>query len=394
VPEIPSHSKAKHLILEDYLENWLVTVCGNHRGQSGTVTLIDGFCGGGRYRDITNILSPWYGSPVRMLSAMRKGLDALHNTKGKPGFQLDMKFIFVDENPDHIACLKREIAAAGFEEWLQYCEFITGNFEDQYPHCLSTVDERGGFSIFLLDPFGYTDVSMNAMRSIMQNERAEVLFTFMIDFIQRFISSRDQRVQKALSLLEAEGYFTHIGDSFEQQMAARNDTLRLFRNKSGARSVYTFHVMRKINVVEYFLVHLSNNPTALQVLKDSLWKYNNRELSCGFHYKLDGMGFVAPQDFQGQAQLFSMEERNRQQCIELLEDDVMPLVKAEGISFRELTARTMQLNPARRQDYVDFVRLENQLQVQRDGRLTKAELLRNSDIIKRNPQLFFFFQAS
>ncbi|MGD1715620.1 hypothetical protein [Dapis sp. BLCC M172] len=51
LPTIDPHTKAKHQIIEEYIENLIITLYGKTRYGERTFTFIDGFCGGGMYDD-------------------------------------------------------------------------------------------------------------------------------------------------------------------------------------------------------------------------------------------------------------------------------------------------------------------------------------------------------
>src|SRR5262245_15095545 len=68
-----------------------------------TLTLVDGFCGGGEYRHHrTNAIVP--GSPLILLDGVRAAEAAVNASRRKP-VRVDARFIFVDENPKVLAYL-------------------------------------------------------------------------------------------------------------------------------------------------------------------------------------------------------------------------------------------------------------------------------------------------
>jgi three-Cys-motif partner protein len=69
-PIIRAHSLAKHRVLEKYLLRYVDVLTGNLRIQEFRFTLVDGFAGGGLYRDWQTNESH-FGSPLLMLDAMR-----------------------------------------------------------------------------------------------------------------------------------------------------------------------------------------------------------------------------------------------------------------------------------------------------------------------------------
>jgi hypothetical protein len=70
IPSIDIHTEAKHQILEEYIENLIITLYGKARYGETTFTFIDGFCGGGIYQKDHNY---WEGSPIRIMKAVRSG---------------------------------------------------------------------------------------------------------------------------------------------------------------------------------------------------------------------------------------------------------------------------------------------------------------------------------
>lgn len=111
IPVIDPHTKAKHQIIEKYIENIIVTLYAKGRRGETTFTLIDGFCGGGMYEDCDND-TEWEGSPIKMIQAVRRGYK---NSRRK--YSLNVKFIFIDSSQNHLECLKNySMPKAGLEQ--------------------------------------------------------------------------------------------------------------------------------------------------------------------------------------------------------------------------------------------------------------------------------------
>ncbi len=91
------HSSAKHRVLRKYLERYVSVLTSNVKIDQLRLTLVDGFAGGGRFRDIeTNEDRP--GSPLVMLEAMEEAEKEAQRIRQKP-FNLDVQYIFVEKNP-------------------------------------------------------------------------------------------------------------------------------------------------------------------------------------------------------------------------------------------------------------------------------------------------------
>jgi len=403
LPPIEPHSQAKHKVLEDYIKNWIATLCGNNIGNSKTVTLIDGFCGGGMYRDPENGDAPWVGSPIRMIHSVKQGLDFVKHEKRKLTYELRAKYIFIDERSEYLDCLKLQMSHSGLSEYVNNpdkCEFICGKFENTIHGVLKDVKERGGSSFFFLDPLGYTDVSMERLREIVALGTSEILYTFMIDFIRRFLSQRDGSLQNALGkVLEAEGYYasplSEDMDTQSNQEYLRNETMRLFRDRGGARYVYSFALLHNASLVKYYLIHLASSSTAQKVMKNSLWELNNMNIMYQFRYEVYGLGFRTPDYYECNGSIFNFQESNTQAAIQNLDTELMPTIHnaEDGIELGSLHNQTMQTNPATWEHYIRYVneqRSNKEIQVLRDGKITTAKNLKPGDVITKSqqPKLF------
>ena len=391
LPNIEPHTKAKHKILEDYVADWIFTLCGNNMGKRKTVTLIDGFCGGGMYRDCNKL---WYGSPIRLINAVDQGLERVKKDKSKPYYQLNVKYIFIDNKQSHIDCLKKQMQVSGLGKYVNnpdLCSFICEDFELIVSKIISSLKQRKGSSLFILDPFGYTDVSMQTIRQIISLQKSEIVYTYMIDFVRRFLKERNGSLNNAFNnILEAGGYYELANidqDIYSQQEYLRNETLRLFRDKGKAPYVYSFALLQTERLVTYYLIHLANSPTAQKVIKNSLWIHNTMNLSYQFNYDVYGMGFRSPDFYNSNQRLFNINEGNERAAIENLNNDVMKRIHfAKQVNFGTLHNSTMQFNPATVKHYTMFIdeqRDAGEIEVIRNGKKTKAKNLKYTDIIAK-----------
>ncbi|BAY13484.1 three-Cys-motif partner protein TcmP [Calothrix sp. NIES-2098] len=406
LPEIQPHTKAKHKIYEDYIQRYIVTLCGNNRGKRKTVTFIDGFCGGGMYLDPDNNNALWSGSPIRMIEIVANALDIVKRDKSKPDYELDVKFIFIDSEPDHLDCLKVQMKESGLDRYLsnpEKCEFIIGEFENCIDKCLIEVNRRRGSSLFLLDPFGWSHVSMESIRRIISLGKSEILYTYMIDDIIRFLSEKDRQAENAYhKVLEANGYYEFIkclpDDRRIKQKYIRDETLRLFRERGSVPCVYSFALLPNKTHPKYYLIHLATKPPAQREIKNTLWDHNTIDLVYQFEYGIYGLGFRTPDYYEQNQSVINLLEENSNKCIENLDTDLMPIIYSnpDGITFAELHNRTMQTNPATVEHYAKYIdeqRSQKELVVMRNGKITTAKRIEPGDLIikdKRPKQISLF----
>jgi three-Cys-motif partner protein len=403
IPTLEVHTKKKHEILTDYLHDWVVTLCGNHPLMEKKITIVDGFCGGGIYND-TETEKKWFGSPIRILKSIEAGLKDVLEKKKKPNFKLDFLLICIDENKEHLGCLKNTLVDAGYEKYIgKEIIILHSKFDLAIDKVMQKVDERKGHSFFFLDPFGYTDFSMQHIRRIMHLGKVEILLTYMIDFIQRFLEEKEGKLRDAFHLiLEADDYYTLKDlrniDTIHQQEYLRNETIRLFRDRTGVKYIFSFSLLANKSIVKYYLVHLSNHQTALRVLKDSLWKHNNIDLSYGYNYGIYGVGHITPEYLEDKiiGSLFEIKDSNRQAAIKSLEKYLMPSIEATSIGkpFNVLERETIQENPSSKDIYEDFLnqmRTDKDILIYRNNKVTNSKRILANDIIRKNPQTRFIF---
>lgn len=389
MPDIDPHTKTKHLLLESYLQDWVETLTGNCKIGTGQVTLVDGFCGGGVYRDNDN--ESWRGSPIRMIQAVEAGWQAVKQRK--PYQDLDIAYLFVDARREHTECLKQQIREAGFGELLDTgrCRVETGNFEDHLEDCLNWVQQRGGYSFFFLDPFGLADLP-GMSKAILSLGRSEVLLNYMQCGLIRPIGWHRSKGSLP-TFLDKYGLANHYDwckeiDTLpvpDQQRLLHDAALRLFRDHSLPRFAWTFAFMRNPNTVYYYLIHLSNNSTAVSVMRRTLWKYNN--LDYQFHYGIFGLGYRTLDDLNQNLQLLDIHQRNLQTCQEKLREQLDRFVfDQEALPFRKLFEGTVEQHPATREDYMGVIHqmvLDGDLEIIREDRSRCTTRIFNKDIIRK-----------
>jgi hypothetical protein len=126
-------------------------------------------------------------------------------------------------------------------------------------------------------------------------------------------------------------------------------------------------------------------------MKDSFWEENT--LGYEYFFNVYGFGFRTIDYYQRNQQRlrFEIEKTKDQECIELLSRDLGRVLEShpDGITFREASEKTMELNPARKSHYEQYIRelREDQLiEIVRDGKVvtSKSPDLRRKDIIRKS----------
>jgi three-Cys-motif partner protein len=251
---IEPHTSAKHQILRKYLDAWL-PILGKYNKR---IVYIDGFAGPGQYTGGEP------GSPIIALEAAGS-----HRAK----FGGELVFWFIEERPDRVAHLKSRIATLQLP---QNCSVHPeeGTFAEKLTAVLDGLDaERGQIAptFALIDPFGFAGIPYTLVRRLLQKNRCEVLVTFMVDSINRWLEHPDERIR------------SHITETFGTDEAVkvafgtgdRADTLKnLYQRQlqQVARFVRYFEMRDKDNRVVYYLFFASNNPLGHVKMKEAMWK--------------------------------------------------------------------------------------------------------------------------
>jgi three-Cys-motif partner protein len=128
-PDIDPHSRAKHEVLAGYLRRYIEVVTANRRMDVLRMTLVDGFAGGGEYREPeTRAVVP--GSPLIMIDAMADAAAALVAQQRRKQLHLDVRYIFVEKEPSTAAYLSGNLTSRGHGARVgQDIELLRGSFE-------------------------------------------------------------------------------------------------------------------------------------------------------------------------------------------------------------------------------------------------------------------------
>lgn len=137
LPNIHAHTKCKLDVIKQYLDVYFDTVSQSPRMDTLNITLVDGFCGGGAYKDGNG--SVW-GSPLVMINAVEEAERRI-NEKRKKRLIIDAKYFFIDANPDHTIQLKKTLAEREYLPRLDnQIKILDGEFE---AHLETILQSRG-----------------------------------------------------------------------------------------------------------------------------------------------------------------------------------------------------------------------------------------------------------
>jgi three-Cys-motif partner protein len=256
--KIEPHTEAKHEILRRYLEAWLPIMSKYH----ARIVYLDGFAGPGVY------LGGEDGSPVIALeTAVKHVLQA--NFK-------EIVFFFIERDKRRAEKLEKVLAERfpNLSNKMKY-HVIGAAFAPTFELVLNKMDEGGAMlapTFAFLDPFGFSGLPMKLIGRMMKCEKCEVLVTFMVGFINRFmIEGREATLnelfatdewKKANELEKPEDRIKFLVNLYEKQLKC----------EGGAQYVRSFAMTNKHNQISYYLVFGTKHPKGLEVMKGAMWK--------------------------------------------------------------------------------------------------------------------------
>ena len=251
---IEPHTAAKHKILRQYLDAWF-PILGRHNKR---LVYLDGFSGPGRYTG---------GDPGSPVVALESALT--HRAQ----LTAELVFLFIEERIDRADFLDREIAKLHCPRHFRIA-VERGSFADTTGKILDGLDSAGSQlapTFVLVDPFGFSGIPYALIQRLLAKSRCEVLITFMVDSINRWLTHPDESIKA--HIVETFGTDEAIGVANEpkDRVTALKNLYQRQLNKA-ARFVRYFELRDRNDRVVYYLFFATNNPLGHLKMKEAMWK--------------------------------------------------------------------------------------------------------------------------
>lgn len=264
---LPPHSEAKISLLKAYLEAYLAVVSRDR--YTDRIYLADLFCGPGMYSE----KKP--GSPVeigRMLAGLHKGHPSAPKTD----------FLFNDFDSGNVANVEshlRPLEAAHPKIKLIPSSKSAGEL---IPELLSEQENKRFRSkrFYFVDPFGYSQIGLSEILSLLRVEGAELLLFQPCSFMFRF---SEKGTPEALS-----GFMEELsrGKPWPQGlniMGYIQHTKRLLKERlEGTHYVDSFTIQKDAQTV-FCLFFFTGHIRGFEKMLEAKWKFNG-ETGQGWHY--------------------------------------------------------------------------------------------------------------
>lgn len=253
---IEPHTEAKHEILRKYLDAWLPIITRWH----GRVLYVDGFAGPGEYVNGED------GSPIIAIKSV---------LEHKADIRAEIRMLFIEANKNRYEFLKQKVDKLKLPPNIK-TKCICEKFYESLTEILNYLDEqkaRLAPAFVFIDPFGFTGIPFSVIKRIMENERCEVLITFMYEEINRFIS--DKRLWDGLNETFGTEEWQQViseNDSKQREILLHNIYKKQLEQEVNIKFVHSFKMTNKINKTDYFLFFGTNSIVGLKKMKEAMWK--------------------------------------------------------------------------------------------------------------------------
>jgi spore photoproduct lyase len=242
------------------------------------ILFFDGFAGRGEYFDKTGKVVA-LGSPVIALEVANGSLEHCEEKKRKPYFD-EFVCMGVEKNPENFGNLQnvieRERAEYKFRDKLRV-ELINDEFANVTNEILKEPREAGQQiipSFFFVDPFGFSGVPFDSVKTILSFRRTEIFFTLMTRDINRSLAVPS--VEEALSQLYPIPEWQQIykmQDWQKRDQALKDLYIKCLLEDAKVRYAWAFRVcMDEKYQTLHYLIHATNHFDGLKIMKDIMYQ--------------------------------------------------------------------------------------------------------------------------
>lgn len=413
-PSIDHHSLVKHQIVREYLGRYIKVLMSNYNIEKLVLSVVDGFAGGGEYTAPDGQTGFRPGSPQIVVDTVTEQEVLLNVGRDKPRI-VDAKYYFVEQHPSTHEYLNALLATRyGTARMSKDIVSVKGAF-DTYVHRINEdiIRRQGGErAIFLLDQYAYDKVPVQMIKKIfMEVDKPEVIMTFGVDSLISFLADNSQSRKKMQEL----GLDAHIDWASLESLrgappavwrsAIQRNLAKGLIESSGATHSTIFYITPMGNTSwTYWLVHLSKNYKARDVMMELHWEMANHFshylepdlFTLGYRAGIDG---AATQQYDmelGEAHHFDAIASDK--CKRGLGEKLIPMLFEHSgpIEFRELTESMGSLTPATgdmiKASLDEAIRCKELLVKSPDGKIrTKGSSIRPGDLLEAKQKSLIVF---
>ena len=360
LPTLRRHSAVKHALLREYLVEYFLTLVSSPRQDHIKLTIIDGFCGGGRYLNESGVEVP--GSPVVILKALAEAQARIfHDQKRIKPIELDTELICIDEDKSALTHLRWVLEQEGYGTKIRsdQIRLLHGSFDDHSEAAIKrSVDrsKRSGKAIFVLDQYGYSGVPLETLQNICTRlAKAEIILTFNVDSLINYLNDKNLASFEGKTGLNGAITAEDLDDLHKGPHWRRQIQSKLYTRitvGSGAKYFTPFFIRPTKGHGDFWLLHLSQHAKARDVMASTHWNHNNHFVHYG-QAGLDmfGVGYAAILDDTERTQsAFEFDDLAASKSHSTMLDEIPRLLdkRREGVLFGDFFMQRCNSTPATR----------------------------------------------
>jgi three-Cys-motif partner protein len=239
-------------VFSDYFDKWVKIL-----GRFHKLNYIDGFGGCGAYKDKNGKI--YFGSPILAAEIIKDN---------KVHLERDANLIIIDENKDNI---KNMESIFNYKKLDVKPIFVNGDFDKTINEILDKVSNIAPTFVFI-DPFGF-EIKYSTLKKIMNIKKSEILFNFMFNGINRFLSLEQN--EKIMNDLFGTNKWKPLSEL--KGIERENKIIELYKSqlKKIAKFVFPYPIeFPKMRRTYYYLLHLTNHYKGASIMKSSFAKFN------------------------------------------------------------------------------------------------------------------------
>ena len=332
LPELGRHSVAKHEVFDRYIAAYIRTLTRNHLKRALNLTIVDGFCGGGRYRLDGQEVD---GSPLRMLAAVERAQVELDAARAL-GFEIKADFVFIDDNANHIEFLRDQLHQRGHGDRIgRDIRIITSTFEAACAGVIEGIKKKGRAhrSLFFLDQYGWSDVTFATIRDIMGKlANPEVILTFMVDSLVNLLHDGMSDF-RALTAIDYGREDIKALMALKQQRGwkriIQNTVYSHIQAQTGAAFYTPFFIHPERSNRDYWMIHLSKHHQAREEMGKIHWGLENTFEHFG-RTGFNALGFIPGVDVREDDLDFGFNDNARTRSEAAVLDQLPRLIHANS----------------------------------------------------------------
>ncbi|MGA1846225.1 three-Cys-motif partner protein TcmP [Deferribacter abyssi] len=252
---VEKHTAVKHELIKRYLSAWIKILGGFEK-----LYYVDCNAGNGVWKDAkTGELKD--GSPIIAISTFIENLKYAKK---------DFNVFLVEKDKVNFNYLKN-LVTNKFKDYLSRIHILNADVSDIIADIINETKQGAGFYFF--DPYGFKEISYGFFTEIMKYKKHEILYNFMFNTINRFLSYENLK-EKFYELFGGDNWrevINYYGKNREEKL------MTVVRNNF--KKIAKYVIPYKINFEDkqrtyYYLLHLSNHLKACSILKSTFGSFN------------------------------------------------------------------------------------------------------------------------